>query len=122
MESLDGLGLTGIPSWVSDVFNNGFIVLFFIHAAASFYFYGIPKPKANIRVLHVYIGYTVFLFTMISQSFRAEPLHLITYLINWAVIGAHVTLSTRFMLKRVMNHKQDPLMEFAIGRKLALDK
>jgi hypothetical protein len=59
---------------------------------------------------------------MISQSVRAEPLHIITYLINWVFIGAHVALGTRFMLKRMMRQKQDPLLDFAVGKKLALDK
>ena len=113
------LGLS-FASWVSPVFNNAFIVLFFIHAVASFYFYGVPKLKANIRVVHVYIGYAVFVFTMISQSLlHVEPIHMITYVINWLFIGAHIALSTRFMLKRVLKQRQDQLLEIAVGRKLA---
>lgn len=108
-----------MPSWVSPVFNNAFILLFFVHAAASFYLYGIPKPRNQIRVIHVYIGYGVFLFTMISQSIRSEPLHMITYIINWLFIVAHLALSVRFMLKRVTHQRVDPLMDFSVGRKLS---
>jgi hypothetical protein len=115
----NGLGLPNIANWISPVFNNTFILMFFVHAAASFYLYGIPKPKGNIRVIHVYIGYGVFLFTMISQSFRSEPLHLITYLINWVFIVAHLALSLRFMLKRVAHKRIDPLLDFAVGRRLS---
>lgn len=116
------LGLS-IASWVSPVFNNAFIVLFFIHAVASFYFYGIPKIRANIRVAHVYIGYMVFVFTMISQSLlRIEPIHMITYAIMWVFIGAHLILSTRFMLKRVMKQHQDPMLDIAVGKKYAAGK
>jgi hypothetical protein len=114
-----GLGLN-IASWVSPAFNNGFIVLFFIHAIASFYFYGVPKPKTNIRVAHVYIGYGVFIFTMISQSLlHIEPIHMITYGIMWVFIGAHLILSTRFMLKRVTKQRQDPMLDIAVGKKYA---
>ena len=98
-------------------------MLFFIHAVASFYFYGIPKIRANIRVVHVYIGYMVFVFTMISQSLlRIEPIHMITYAIMWLFIGAHLILSTRFMLKRVMKQRQDPMLDIAIGKKYAASK
>lgn len=97
----DGLNMSWIPAWVDYTFNTLFILLFFIHAVASFYFYGIPKPRKHIRVTHVYIGYGVFLFTLVSQSLiGVEPIHLITYIINWVFIGAHVVLSTYFMLKR----------------------
>ncbi|WP_420630140.1 hypothetical protein [Candidatus Leptofilum sp.] len=97
----DSLNMSWIPAWVDYTFNTLFILLFFIHAVASFYFYGVPKPRRHIRVTHVYIGYGVFLFTLISQSLiGVEPIHLITYIINWVFIGAHVVLSTYFMLKR----------------------
>jgi hypothetical protein len=39
----------------------------------------------------VYIGYGVFIFTMVSQSvIGMETLHMITYIINWAFIAAHI--------------------------------
>jgi hypothetical protein len=104
---------------VDSIANNTFIILFFIHATASFYFYNVPRLKTNIRVMHVYIGYGVFLFTMVSQSvIGMEPLHIITYIVNWVFIGAHIALSIRFMLKRVTRQKQDPMMEFVVSKKL----
>ena len=111
----DSLNLSAIPAWVDYTFNTLFILLFFIHTVASFYFYGIPKPHRHIRVVHVYIGYAVFLFTMVSQSLiGVEPIHMITYVINWLFIGAHVVLSTYFMLKRNRHKQPVPSLEIRV--------
>lgn len=112
------LGIGFLNETIDGTANSLFIILFFIHAVASFYFYGVPRPRLNIRVVHVYIGYGVFLFTMVSQSvIGMEPLHMITYVINWLFIGAHLALSTRFMLKRVTRQKQDPMLEIVVSKK-----
>lgn len=111
-----------LPAWMNSFFNTLFIVLFFVHATASLYFYGIPRPKLHIRVLHVYIGYGVFLFTMVSQSLiGVEPIHIITYVLNWLFIGMHLALSVRFMLQRVRRKKQDPLLDFVVSKRLLTD-
>ena len=116
-----GLGIA-LPGWMNSFFNTLFIVQFFVHATASLYFYGVPRPKAHIRVAHVYIGYGVFLFTMVSQSLLGvEPIHMITYVVNWLFILAHLALSVRFMLQRVRRKKQDPLLDFVVSKKLLTD-
>ncbi len=96
--------------------SNIYLMLFFVHAVASLYFYGIPRLRANIRAIHVYIGYGVFIFTMVSQSvIGMEPLHMITYVINWAFIAAHIVLSFRFMLQRVRRANVDPMLELTVS-------
>lgn len=111
----EALGLQ-IDSWVHLTFSNIYIMLFFIHAVASLYFYGIPKLRSHIRVVHVYIGYGVFVFTMVSQSLIGmEPIHMITYLINWGFIIAHIALSVRFMLQRVRRQQLDPMLELTVS-------
>ncbi|MFZ9857903.1 MAG: hypothetical protein ACO3F2_06170 [Roseiflexaceae bacterium] len=111
----EALGLQ-IDSWVHLTFSNIYIMLFFIHAVASLYFYGIPKLRSHIRVVHVYIGYGVFVFTMVSQSLIGmEPIHMITYLINWGFIIAHIVLSIRFMLQRVRRQQLDPMLELTVS-------
>ncbi len=112
-----------LPDWVNVWFNTLFIILFFLHTAASFYLFGVPKPRNNIRVKHVYIGYGVFIFTIISQSLIGlEPIHMITYIINWIFIGAHVLLSTRFMSKRVFKKDPVPSLDYTVGSKLSEGK
>ncbi|MFN7470863.1 MAG: hypothetical protein ACK5S9_04320 [Roseiflexaceae bacterium] len=99
--------------------SNIYIMFFFVHAVASLYFYGIPKLHAHIRTVHVYIGYGVFIFTMVSQSvIGMEPLHMITYIINWAFIAAHIVLSFRFMLQRVRKSQVDPMLELTVSKRL----
>lgn len=96
--------------------SNIYLMLFFVHAVASLYFYGIPRLRANIRAIHVYIGYGVFIFTMVSQSLIGmEPIHMITYVINWAFIAAHIVLSFRFMLQRVRRANVDPMLELTVS-------
>lgn len=99
--------------------SNFYLMFFFVHAVASLYFYGIPKLHAHLRTIHVYIGYGVFIFTMVSQSvIGMEPLHMITYVLNWAFIAAHIVLSIRFALQRVRKTQLDPLLEVTVSRKL----
>lgn len=102
--------------WVHLTFSNIYILLFFVHAVASLYFYGVPRLQSHIRVVHIYIGYGVFLFTMVSQSLiGVEPIHIITYVINWVFIGAHILLSFRFMLQRVRRQQLDPMLEMTVS-------
>lgn len=102
--------------WVHLTFSNIYILLFFVHAVASLYFYGVPRLQSHIRVVHIYIGYGVFLFTMVSQSLiGVEPIHIITYVINWIFIGAHILLSFRFMLQRVRRQQVDPMLEMTVS-------
>ncbi|MFM2309792.1 MAG: hypothetical protein RLY87_1914 [Chloroflexota bacterium] len=98
---------------------NIYLMFFFVHAVASLYFYGVPKLHAHMRTVHVYIGYGVFIFTMVSQSLIGiEPIHMITYAINWAFIAAHIVLSFRFMLQRVRKTQIDPMLELTVSKRL----
>lgn len=107
-----------LPSWIGMVFTLLYIFPLFIHAFASFYFFGLPRFRNHIRVVHIYIGYAVFISMMIYLSVGSkEPLHMITYGINLAFIVAHVVLSTRFMLKRISRQKQDPMLDYAVSKK-----
>jgi hypothetical protein len=113
-------GLNFFPAWVDPFFNNLFLILFFVHTTASFYFYGVPKPRLNIRVVHIYIGYGVFIFTMVSQSvIGMEPLHLITYVVNWAFIAMHLALGLRFLMRRLLQKPVEPLLEVTVSKRLA---
>ena len=99
-----------------------FIVLLFLHSGCSVYLFGFPKFSWKIRILHIYIGYGIFVFTMISQSIIGfEPYHNITYAIMWALIIVHVSLSTRFMLKRNIRKAPEPELEFYTGGKIFRD-
>ena len=90
-----------------------FILLLLIHSIFSVYLFGFPKFKWQIRVVHIYIGYFLFIFTFLSQSIIGfEPYHIIAYTLNWIFVVAHVSLSTRFMLKRNVKRQPEPLLDF----------
>jgi hypothetical protein len=99
-----------------------FIIVLFAHSGFSVYLFGFPKFKWQIRILHIYIGYGIFVFTMISQSIIGfEPYHNIAYAINWLFIIGHVALSTRFMLKRNVKKKPETELEFYTGGNIFRD-
>ncbi len=105
-KSVDWLTTTSIISSVV------FILLLLIHSGFSVYLFGFPKFKLQIRVVHIYIGYLLFIFTFISQSISIEPYHKITYAIMWMFLIAHVTLSFRFMLKRNVKKQPEQSLRF----------
>lgn len=97
--------LKSIGIWSSMIF----ILCLLLHSFFSVYLFGFPRFRWQIRVVHIYIGYVVFICTVISQSIIGfEPYHNIFYALNWIFIIAHVTLSTRFMLKRNVRKNPDP--------------
>ncbi len=90
-----------------------FILCFFAHAIFSVYLFGFPKFKWQIRVVHIYIGYLLFVFTMLSQAIiGVEPYHNIAYGLMWMFLIAHVSLSFRFMLKRNVKKNAEPSLNF----------
>ena len=106
-------------NWLPNLMNFGiatsliFILLLFIHTIFSVYLFGFPELKWQIRVVHIYVGYSIFIFTMISQSIIGiEPYHNIFYALNWLFIIVHITLSIRFMLKRNWKRKPEPSLAF----------
>lgn len=93
-----------------------FMLCFFIHTIFGVYLFGFPKFKWQIRVVHIYIGYLLFIFTILSQAIiGAEPYHNIAYALMWLFLIAHVSLSFRFMLKRNYKKNAEPSLDFRGG-------
>mgnify|MGYP001334063586 FL=1 len=90
-----------------------FILCFFAHTIFGVYLFGFPKFKWQIRVVHIYIGYLLFIFTLLSQAIiGVEPYHNIAYGLMWLFLIAHVSLSFRFMLKRNVKKNVEPSLNF----------
>jgi hypothetical protein len=90
-----------------------FILFFFAHTIGSIYLFGFPKFKWQVRVIHIYIGYLLFVFTLVSQSIIGiEPYHNIAYGLMWLFLISHVSLSFRFMYKRNVKRKEEPSLSF----------
>lgn len=92
----------GMPRWMAWTANNLFTVNFILHGAMSAYVYRMPRPRSTPRVTQVYLGYSIALFTLVSQSvIGTEPLHSITFAALWLLIGGHVALAIRSRARRV---------------------
>jgi uncharacterized membrane protein len=90
-----------------------FILGFFIHTIFGVYLFGFPKLKWQIRVIHIYLGYLVFVVTMLSQGvIRTEPYYRISYVLMIVLVLAHVALSFRFMFKRNYKRNVEPSLNF----------
>jgi hypothetical protein len=90
-----------------------FTFLLLIHSGFSVYLFGFPKFKFTVRVVHIYIGYFLFIFTFLSQSIIGiEPYHIIAYTLNWIFVIAHVTLSIRFAINRNVKKQPEPTLNF----------
>jgi hypothetical protein len=99
-----------------------FTPLFLLRGLFSVYLFGFPEFRLNIRICHIYIGYAVFLRTMISQSLIGfEPYHKIFFALNWVVIPCHVALSARFMSQRRNGRRRDPELAFYTGGNILRD-
>ena len=110
------LKLTGIIS------STIFTLLLLIHSGFSVYLFGFPKFKWKIRVVHIYIGYFLFVFTFLSQSIIGfEPYHIIAYTLNWIFVVAHVALSIRFAIKRNVKNQPVPELTYYTGGKIFRD-
>ncbi len=110
------LKLTGIIS------STIFTLLLLIHSGFSVYLFGFPKFKLKIRVIHIYIGYFLFVFTFLSQSIIGfEPYHIIAYTFNWIFVVSHVALSIRFAIKRNVKKQPVPELTYYTGGKIFRD-
>ena len=89
-----------------------FLLLFLVHSFFSVYLFGFPKFKRQIRVVHIYIGYCLFIFTLISQSISIEPYHIILFTFMWISIVSHVSLSIRFAIARNVKKQPEPSLVF----------
>ena len=91
----------GMPRWIAWTANNLFTVNFILHGVMSAYVYRMPRPRSTPRVMQVYLGYSIALFTLVSQTaIGTEPLHSITFAVLWLFIGGHVTLAIRSRSRR----------------------
>jgi uncharacterized membrane protein len=90
-----------------------FVLCFFVHTIFGVYLFGFPKFKWQIRVVHIYLGYLLFVVTILSQGIiKAEPFYRISYISMIILVLAHVSLSFRFMLKRNVKKIEEPSLNF----------
>ena len=102
--------LSGAVRVVADVFQWLLIVLTFVHSGISFYVFGGVRPRATLRVFHVYFGYLTFLLVMISQSTINGPrlLHVSTSVLMYIAILGHTVMGVRYQVLRNRAQRETP--------------
>ena len=96
-----------LPKWVAFTANNLFTVNLVLHGVMSAYVYRMPRPRSNPRIVQVYLGYGLALFTVTSQSLiGVEPMHSVLFAILWLFIVAHVAMAIGSVQARNANGEQ----------------
>ena len=102
--------LSGAVRVIADIFQWLLIVLTFVHSGISFYVFGGVRPRATLRVFHVYFGYLTFVLVMISQSTINGPriLHLSTSVLMYVAILGHTVMGLRYQVLRKRAQRDTP--------------
>ncbi len=91
-----------IAKSTGDLFTGIFFLLIFIHAFAALYLYGVPEYKKNVRVIDIYVGFSLFVVLLANRSFiYVSPLNTITRALMYVPIVIHVVFSIIFAVQRV---------------------
>jgi len=100
-QTVDG---TVLNSWVS--FFNVLIqviatLVLLTHAGYSFYVFGFPAPRWNLRAINGYAAYFLLLTYLMSQAATdIEPQHTVLVWISFTLIGIHVLIAGYLAYKR----------------------
>lgn len=107
---------TAFPGWITAVLPTLFWLLIFVHAFISVYTYGLPEYKKHLRVIDMYIGFSVFAFLLLNRSFVfVEQLKDITSALVWLPVALHILFGIRFLLQRVLKKEWDTPLTYYIG-------
>jgi branched-chain amino acid transport system ATP-binding protein len=102
--------LSYLTSWLHDQYTDGALgswlsalnvliqvvstVILFTHAAYSFYVFGFPSPRGNLRTLNGYAAYLVLLVFMLSQTaVGTEPIATRLAWTSYVLIAVHVVVA-----------------------------
>jgi ABC-type branched-subunit amino acid transport system ATPase component/branched-subunit amino acid ABC-type transport system permease component len=111
-----------IAEWLVTYSSIIFTLMFLVHGFLSVYLFGFPRPARVLRVVHIYIGYAVLVFTLAAQGvIGTEPLHTILLVPMWSMIGAHVALGFRFAWRRRQRVSVEPELPLYLGGALVRD-
>lgn len=86
------------------------IFLTFVHSGISFYVFGGVRPRATLRVFHVYFGYLTFILVMLSQSTINGPrvFHVVTSILMYIAIVGHTVMGLRYQVLRKRAQRDTP--------------
>jgi hypothetical protein len=95
---------------VATLFSWLLIFLTFLHSGISFYVFGGVRPRATLRVFHVYFGYLTFILVMLSQSTINGPkvFHIVTSVSMYIAILGHTVMGMRYQVLRNRAQRDTP--------------
>ena len=95
---------------VATLFSWLLIFLTFLHSGISFYVFGGVRPRATLRVFHVYFGYLTFILVMLSQSTINGPkvFHIVTSVLMYIAILGHTVMGMRYQVLRNRAQRDTP--------------
>ena len=95
---------------VATLFSWLLIFLTFLHSGISFYVFGGVRPRATLRVFHVYFGYLTFILVMLSQSTINGPkvFHIVTSVLMYIAIVGHTVMGLRYQVLRNRAQRDTP--------------
>jgi cytochrome b561 len=95
---------------VATLFSWLLIFLTFLHSGISFYVFGGVRPRATLRVFHVYFGYLTFVLVMLSQSTINGPkvFHIVTSVLMYIAILGHTVMGLRYQVLRKRAQRDTP--------------
>lgn len=107
-----------IGSWLSFLNVGSQVIgtlILLAHAGYSFFVFGFPAPRLNLRSLNGYSAYLVLLIYLLSQSVTdKEPQHTILVLTSFVLIGLHVLMAGWMAYKRPKRNDPDFKEDFRV--------
>jgi hypothetical protein len=80
-----------------------YVPIMFVHAALSYYVFGLVRPARTLRVFHIYFGYATFVIVMIAQiavTIEAPMAHGFLSIAMYVALLGHIVIGLRYYLVR----------------------
>jgi hypothetical protein len=106
-----------VASWIDITLQSLVGLVPLIHAGLSMYLFGFPRFDPNVKVIHIYIGYSVLLAILISQSLIGTgAIYGIMTVVMYILILVHVVLGTQSWMQRRNAQDQMAQMHRAVRK------
>jgi uncharacterized membrane-anchored protein len=89
--------------WISTVTQYVYVPVMFVHAALSYYVFGLVRPARTLRVFHIYFGYATFVIVMVAQvalTLGIDGAHVLLSATMYIALLGHIVIGLRYYLVR----------------------
>lgn len=114
--------VAGAPATLGTIGKSVYFIGVFLHFFAGLYLYGVPVFKPNLRVVHMYAGFAVFLVTLVNRTVvNNAALASATWMIMWAPLAIHIALGVWFAVQRATGRAVNRPLTFYLGGNVIRD-